>query len=80
MLSHVINEDSVKLLDEKSGLFNPISVTDYTGFVTKQKQNMEDKKLRDLFTQAQKNAETMIKALLLSLPGIAEEYEINFRY
>jgi hypothetical protein len=79
VLSHVIKEDSVKLLDEKSGLFNPISVTDYTGFITEQKQSMEDKALSSgLFTQAQDNAEAQIRGLLLLLPGIAEEYEVDF--
>ena len=81
VLSHVIKEDSVKLLDEKSGLFNPISVTDYTDFIAEQKQYMEEKaQSNDLFTQAQENAETQIKALLLALPGIEGEYEIKFSY
>ena len=81
VLSHAIDEDSVQLLDEKSGLFNPISVTDYTGFITERKQEMEDKaRSNDLFTQAQDNAEMQLKALLLTLPGIAGEYTIDFSY
>ena len=81
ILSHVVNEKSVKLLDEKSGLFNSISVKDYTNFIAEQKQKMDEKVHENgLFSQAQTNAEAQIKALLLAIPGISEEYKVEFVY
>jgi hypothetical protein len=80
ILSHVIKEDSVKVLDERSGLFNALGIMDYTTFVTEQKQEMEKRAdLYGLYEQAQKNAELQIETLILSLPGIAGEYTICFR-
>jgi hypothetical protein len=80
ILSHVIKEESVELFDEKSGLFNPISVTDYTSFIMKQKQEMDEKAYANgLFSQAQTNAEVQMETLLMFLPGISGEYEIIFK-
>ncbi|MCL1895303.1 MAG: DUF4230 domain-containing protein [Clostridiales bacterium] len=79
IMSHVVMEDSVELYDEKSGLFNKISVTDYTEFMTERKPVMEEKAASTgLMDQARDNAKAQIEALLLSLPGIQDEYEIRF--
>ena len=81
VLSHAVDEASVRLLDENSGVFNPISVTDYTSVIADRKPQMEEKaRLSGLFIQAQENAEEQMRILLMSLPGIAGEYEISFRY
>ena len=79
IMSHVAREDSVELFDEKSGLFNPISVTDYTGFMAERKPLMEEKAAASgLLDQARDNAKVQIEAFLLSLPGLEEGYEIHF--
>ena len=81
IISHVIKEDSVMLLDERSGLFNKISITDYTDFITEQKPKMEERIIGgDLFSQAMSNAEAQIRALILYIPGVADNYEIIFRH
>jgi len=80
IVSHVIKEDSVRLFDEKSGWFNPISITDYTDFIAGRKQATEEKAETDgLLDQAQKNAETQLEAFILSFPGISGEYEIKYK-
>lgn len=79
ILSHTIKEDSIMLLDEKSGLFNHFSITDYMDFMVEQKEKMETRALeRNYFEQAQTNAELQIEAFILSIPGVAEEYKIRF--
>ena len=79
VLSHSVDESSVSLYDEKSGLFNPISVTDYLNLISERKAEMEEKAYSNgLFSQAQENAEEQIKSLLMLIPGIADEYEIDF--
>ena len=80
LISHVIHEDSVKVYDEKDGLFNRINITDYTEFIVAQKQTMEDRAYQSgLFTQAQQNAEAMISTLLKTLPGVEGAYSIEFQ-
>ena len=79
IISHEIKEDSICLLDEKSGWFNHISITDYTGFVTERKLTMVEKaNTNGLLHQAQINAQKQIRTFILSLPGISREYEILF--
>ena len=79
IMSHVVMEDSVQLYDEKSGLFNQISVTDYTEFMAERKPAMEEKAASSgLLDQARDNARAQIEALLLSVPGVQDEYRIRF--
>ena len=78
IISHTVFEDSVELLDETSGLFNRISITDYTNFIIEQKEVATDRALNSgLLVQARENAETQIRTLLSALPNMAE-YEIRF--
>jgi hypothetical protein len=65
ILSHEIEEDSVKIFDEKTSVFNPFTVEDFTAFQSAQKTVMEQKaKERDLLGQAQKKAADSVKLLL----------------
>ena len=80
IMSHVVKEDSVVLMDEHSGLFNRISTIDYPNFMIERKIVMEEKaNTSGLLQQAQINAQKQIKAFLLCLPSISEEYEIRFK-
>ena len=80
IISHVVKEESVVVFDERNGLFNPISITDYATFMTEQKQVMEDAAVvAGQLTQAGVNAETQIRAFLSCLPDISDEYEIRFK-
>lgn len=65
ILSHEIEENSVKIFDEKTSVFNPFTVEDFTAFQSAQKTVMEKKaKERDLLGQAQKKAADSVKLLL----------------
>lgn len=65
ILSHEIEEDSVKIFDEKTSVFNPFTVEDFTAFQSAQKTVMEQKaKERDLLGQAQKKAADSVKLLV----------------
>lgn len=65
ILSHEIDEDSVKIYDEKTSIFNAFTIEDYTSFYADQKKTVE-KKARDkgLLTEAQTQAENAVRQLL----------------
>lgn len=76
IVSHETFEDSLVVLDEKSNIFNPISISDYNEFVGTQKNNMEAKaKERGVLTNANAEAKTIVKSFLSLLPGI-DAYKI----
>lgn len=76
ILSHEIDEESVQLYDEKTSIFNPFTVEDYTEFYADQKKRAEKKALeRGLLTEAQKQAETIVTGLLTEL--CAGEYAVE---
>ena len=43
ILSHEIDEDSIEVFDQTHNIFNPIEITDYTGFTADQKDAIEEK-------------------------------------
>lgn len=65
ILSHTIDEESLKVFDEKTSIFNPFTVEDYNGFQRDQKKVMEEKALQNgLLERAQSQAETAVRELL----------------
>lgn len=75
ILSHEIDEDSVEIFDEKTSIFNPFTVEDFTAFQADQKDAMEEQALeRGLLTEAQKKAESSIRQLLGS--ALPEGYDL----
>lgn len=74
ILSHEIDENSVKVFDEKTSIFNPFTVEDFTAFQSKQKAKMEQKALEQgLLTQAQTKAGDCVRQLLsAALPETAK--------
>jgi len=64
-ISHVIHEDTLRVLDEKSGLFNPIQIEDYTTLAASQKKAMEKKVAKDgLLARAENEAVKMLRVLI----------------
>ena len=65
ILSHEIDEDRVKIYDEKTSIFNAFTIEDYTSFYADQKKTVE-KKARDkgLMSEAQTQAENAVRQLL----------------
>ena len=82
ILSHEVYPETFRLYDERSGLFNWYSVTDFNAIQMIHKQEQEDKVNENdgLFTQARQSAEQQFTMLLESLPGIKNKYTIVFEW
>lgn len=79
ILSHEIDENSIKIYDEKSSVFNPLKVEDYSAFRQDQKEEREKEALKKgLLSQAEKKAKDAIREILMVIPELAEDYEIQF--
>lgn len=77
ILSHEINEESLKVFLEKDTIFNPIKIEDYNDFSKDQKKVVEEKAIKNgLLTEANEKAEKTIKEPL-KLDDLFKEYEIN---
>lgn len=65
ILSHQLEEDSVEVFDEKTSIFNPFTVEDFTAFQADQKAVMEEKALaRGLLAEAGEKAALSVETLL----------------
>lgn len=65
ILGHTMDEESVKIFDEKSSLFNKISLQDYSEFFADQKKAIEEKAVgKGLLEEAEANAVVQLKVLL----------------
>lgn len=81
ILSHEIDENSLKVFDEKDALFNSIQIADYTQFEKDQKQQAEKKaQERGLLTEAKKQAQTAITSLLDKDTQIHEKFTVNVHF
>ena len=76
ILSHEIDEDSVEVFDEKTSIFNPFTVEDFSSFQADQKKAMEEKALgKGLLDEAQAKAEASVRQLLS--PALPEGTELE---
>lgn len=79
ILSHEIDEASVEVFDEKTSIFNPFTVEDFTAFQADQKVAVEEKALaKGLLDTAQKKAEDAVEDLLSS--ALPEEYTLTVEH
>lgn len=70
ILSHEVDESSFKIYDEKSGLFNKITLTDYNNFQLEQKKTMEDKALSSgILDQSYDNAQNFVRNIIQMATG-----------
>lgn len=77
ILSHEIPEDSIQVFDETHNIFNPIQISDYTGFTRDQKALLEERAIENgLLDKASEQACTVVENLLELLPGI-EHYQLT---
>lgn len=81
ILSHDPDLDSAEVVDQKNGLFNPVTVEDQTKFSAECEKAMEAKAIeRGLLEQAQENAEKLLEELLSQIPGLKEGgYQMQFQ-
>ncbi|MDO5028240.1 MAG: DUF4230 domain-containing protein [Bacillota bacterium] len=79
ILSHEIDENSIKIYDEKSSIFNPIKVEDYAAFRQDQKEAREKEALnKGLLSKSETKAKEAIKEILMLIPEVSQSYEIQF--
>lgn len=79
IIAHEIPEDSIEVFDETHNIFNPIKISDYTGFTADQRVAIEARAIENgLLTRATEQARSTLTALLGLLPGI-DDYTISFR-
>lgn len=70
VLSHEIDENSVKVFDEKTSIFNQFTVEDYTAFYADQKKSVEEKAIaKGLLTEAKAQAVKAVEAALAPMAG-----------
>lgn len=76
ILSHEIDQDSVEVFDEKTSIFNPFTVEDYSAFQRDQAAAMEKKATdRGLLTEAREKAVNAVQELLGQV--IPDTYTLN---
>lgn len=77
VLSHEIDESSIKVYDEDNGLFNTISIKNYKSFATKAKKDAQSEAIKKgLYTKAYKNASSAIKQTIKSING---DYKVTVK-
>lgn len=68
ILSHELDEGSVEIFDEKTSLFNPFHVEDFTAFQAEQKAAMEEKAVaQGVLAEAREKAVEQVRLLLRSI-------------
>lgn len=76
VLSHEIDADSVEVFDEKTSIFNPFTIEDFTAFQAAQREVMEEKALqRGLLAQAREKAGNSVRLMLASV--LPEEAQLT---
>ena len=77
ILSHEIDDESLEIFDESQFIFNPMQISDYTGFTRDQRGKIEARAIENgLLAEAQAKAADAVEQLLRLAPGM-EEYEIK---
>lgn len=80
ILSHEIEEDSIKIFDEQASIFNPLKLDDYSTFRKDQMLEMEAKAIeKGVLIEAEKDAIKAVEEILNVNPEINEKYTLNFK-
>lgn len=77
ILSHEIDEESIKIFDERNSVFNLLTLEDYSNFRADEKVKTEQEVIEEgLLLEAKETTKEALVELLNINPQIAEEYEI----
>ena len=80
ILSHEIYEDSLKIFDQKTSIFDPIKVEDYNDFAKNQKKSVEKRAIdKGILIEANKKCEKAIKDII-NIDNSLEDYTINIQF
>lgn len=78
IFDHNIPQETINVLQVRNNLFNSISFNDYNQFISAEKPVMEAEAIeRGLLTDADKEAQQIIKVFLEKIPGM-EAYTLKF--
>ena len=81
IMSYEVDSNSVEILDEKSGLFNPIQINDKVKFDRESEYDMKNRAVKSgLLQKAEKSAEKVIQNLLMAAVDGAEDYKFKFEF
>lgn len=65
ILSHELDKESVELFDERTSIFNPFTIEDFTAFQAEQKAAVEQKAIaQGLLEEAEASAQKTVRLLL----------------
>jgi hypothetical protein len=79
VVSHIIDERSIKVYDQTRNAFNQIEIDEAFKINAEQKAHMEAKAQSEgVFEEAQRAAEQQFGDLLKNLPGVKNEFIIEF--
>lgn len=77
--SHEIFEDTVQVVEEKDALFNRNTINDYNDFMTRQKEDMEEKiRSGGFLSGADREAREIVRSVLALLPGM-DAYKLTVK-
>jgi len=77
ILDHNIPQDKISVVEIRDGLFNKVTIDDFNQFVSEQKVVMEEKAIgMGLLEEADKEAQSILKAFLEVLPGM-DNYQLD---
>lgn len=78
ILSHQIDENSLTIFDEKSSVFNPLEIKDFTDFRKNEMKKVEKDLLNKGFLdEANERSKEAVVEILNINPIIKEEYTVN---
>lgn len=79
IIAHEIDENSIKVFDEKNSIFNPLKVEDFKDFATDEKEHVESESIKKgLLDEARSHAEKAITDIL-GIDGLLDNYKIIFK-
>lgn len=81
ILSYESFNSSVEILDEKSGLFNPIKIDDKVKFDRESEYDIKNRAVKNgLLKKAEKSAKKVIKNLISAAIENVEDYKFKFEF
>lgn len=79
LLSNELDENSLQIYDETSGLFNPITLEDNSALRNEIKiKSEENAQANGIYEQAEENAKNILRCILEAIPGLKDTYTIQF--
>jgi len=80
ILSHEIDFKSAEVLDQRNGLFNPVTVTDINEFYAQNKDALDEEAMAgDLKVTALTNVKALLETLLNTNPAVQANYKIEVK-